>query len=39
LVRGTTLEAVLEMLPNAWRCDVAAPRYPIIAELPAIPSR
>lgn len=38
-VRGTTLEDVLEMLPNAWRFDVAAPRYPIIAELPAIPSR
>ena len=37
--RGTTLEDVLEALPNAWRIDVAPPRYPVMAELPAIPSR
>ena len=38
-IRGTTLEDVLEMLPNAWRLPDEPPRYPIIAELPAIPSR
>jgi ADP-dependent NAD(P)H-hydrate dehydratase / NAD(P)H-hydrate epimerase len=38
-VRGTTLDDVLQMLPNAWRFDVTPPRYPVIAELPAIPSR
>jgi NAD(P)H-hydrate repair Nnr-like enzyme with NAD(P)H-hydrate dehydratase domain len=37
--RGTTLDDVLEMLPNAWRIDVPPPRYPVIAELPAIASR
>jgi NAD(P)H-hydrate epimerase len=37
--RGTTLDDVLEALPNAWRIDVSPPRYPIIAELPAILSR
>jgi NAD(P)H-hydrate epimerase len=36
-VRGTTLADVLEMLPNAWRIDGSPPRYPIIAQLPAIP--
>jgi ADP-dependent NAD(P)H-hydrate dehydratase / NAD(P)H-hydrate epimerase len=36
-VRGTTLEEVLEMLPNAWRIPEEAPRYPVIAELPAVP--
>jgi ADP-dependent NAD(P)H-hydrate dehydratase / NAD(P)H-hydrate epimerase len=35
--RGTTLDDVLEMLPNAWRIDDAAPRYPILVELPAVP--
>jgi NAD(P)H-hydrate epimerase len=38
-VRGTTLEDVLEMLPNAWRIGSDLPRYPVIAELPAIPTR
>jgi hydroxyethylthiazole kinase-like uncharacterized protein yjeF len=38
-VRGTTLEDVLEMLPNAWRISEDAPRYPILAELPAIPAQ
>jgi NAD(P)H-hydrate epimerase len=38
-VRGTTLEDVLEMLPNAWRIEPEPPRYPVIAELPAVPSR
>jgi ADP-dependent NAD(P)H-hydrate dehydratase / NAD(P)H-hydrate epimerase len=36
-VRGTTLEGVLEMLPNAWRIPDAPMRYPIIAELPSVP--
>jgi len=36
-VRGTTLENVLEMLPNAWRLGSDRMRYPVIAELPAIP--
>jgi NAD(P)H-hydrate epimerase len=36
-VRGTTLEGVLEMLPNAWRIGHHPPRYPVIAELPAVP--
>jgi NAD(P)H-hydrate epimerase len=35
-VRGTTLEDVLDMLPNAWSIDATPPRYPIIAELPAV---
>ncbi len=35
-VRGTTLEDVLETLPNAWMIDATPPRYPIIAELPAV---
>ena len=34
--RGTTLEQVLEMLPNAWRIPDDQPRYPVIAELPAV---
>jgi ADP-dependent NAD(P)H-hydrate dehydratase / NAD(P)H-hydrate epimerase len=34
--RGTTLEDVLEMLPNAWSVNIDAPRYPVLAELPAI---
>jgi ADP-dependent NAD(P)H-hydrate dehydratase / NAD(P)H-hydrate epimerase len=34
--RGTTLEDVLEMLPNAWSLNVDAPRYPVLAELPAV---
>ena len=38
-VRGTTLEDVLEMLPNAWRISEEAPRYPILAELPAVPAQ
>ena len=38
-VRGTTLEEVLEMLPNAWRIPDETPRYPIIAELPAVPTQ
>jgi NAD(P)H-hydrate repair Nnr-like enzyme with NAD(P)H-hydrate dehydratase domain len=36
-VRGTTLEDVLDVLPNAWRIDTKPPRYPVLAELPAIP--
>jgi NAD(P)H-hydrate epimerase len=35
-VRGTTLDDVLHMLPNAWRIPPALPRYPVIAELPAV---
>ena len=38
-VRGTTLDDVLEMLPNAWRIPDEQPRYPIIAELPAVPAK
>ena len=38
-VRGTTLENVLETLPNAWRIAEEAPRHPILAELPAIPTQ
>jgi hydroxyethylthiazole kinase-like uncharacterized protein yjeF len=38
-VRGTTLEQVLEMLPNAWRIPDDPPRYPVIAELPAVPTQ
>ncbi len=38
-VRGTTLEDVLETLPNAWMIDATPPRYPIIAELPAVMSQ
>ena len=38
-VRGTTLEDVIEMLPNAWRIPDEPPRYPIIAELPAVPTQ
>ena len=38
-VRGTTLEDVLEMLPNAWRIPDDPPRYPILLELPAVPTR
>ena len=38
-VRGTTLDDVLEMLPNAWRIPDEQPRYPIIAELPAVPTK
>jgi NAD(P)H-hydrate repair Nnr-like enzyme with NAD(P)H-hydrate dehydratase domain len=37
-VRGTTLDDVIEMLPNAWRSDARAPRYPILVELPAVTS-
>jgi NAD(P)H-hydrate repair Nnr-like enzyme with NAD(P)H-hydrate dehydratase domain len=37
-VRGTTLENVLEMLPNAWRLGAERLRYPVIAHLPAIPN-
>lgn len=35
-VRGTTLEDVLEMLPNAWSIDTTPLRYPILTELPAV---
>lgn len=35
-IRGTTLDDILGMLPNAWRIDAAAPRYPILAELRAV---
>jgi ADP-dependent NAD(P)H-hydrate dehydratase / NAD(P)H-hydrate epimerase len=35
-MRGTTLEDVIEMLPNAWSIDPSLPRYPVIAELPAV---
>jgi NAD(P)H-hydrate epimerase len=38
-VRGTTLDDVLGMLPNAWRIGAEPLRYPVIAELPAIPNR
>ncbi len=38
-IRGTTLENVIEMLPNAWRISDEPVRYPIIAELPAAPSQ
>ncbi len=38
-VRGTTLEEVIAMLPNAWRIADETLRYPIIAELPAVPTR
>jgi len=34
--RGTTLEDVLEMLPNAWAIDRTPLRYPVIAELPSV---
>jgi hydroxyethylthiazole kinase-like uncharacterized protein yjeF len=34
--RGTALEDVLEALPNAWRIPEAPPRYPVMAELPAV---
>jgi NAD(P)H-hydrate repair Nnr-like enzyme with NAD(P)H-hydrate dehydratase domain len=37
-IRGTTLEDVLEMLPNALRIPKERPRYPIMAELPAVPA-
>jgi NAD(P)H-hydrate epimerase len=37
-VRGTTLEQVLEMLPNAWRIPDDPPRYPVLAELQAVPT-
>jgi NAD(P)H-hydrate epimerase len=37
--RGTTLEEVLDVLPNAWSIDATPPRYPIIAELPAVPTQ
>jgi ADP-dependent NAD(P)H-hydrate dehydratase / NAD(P)H-hydrate epimerase len=37
-VRGTTLDSVLEMLPNAWRIETTVPRYPILAELRAVPT-
>jgi NAD(P)H-hydrate epimerase len=37
--RGTTLEDVFDMLPNAWSIDPSLPRYPIIAELPAVPTQ
>ena len=37
-VRGTTLEEVLEMLPNAWRIPEARPEYPILIELPKVAS-
>jgi NAD(P)H-hydrate epimerase len=38
--RGTTLPDVLDALPDVWRdCARAAPsRYPVLAELPAIPA-
>jgi NAD(P)H-hydrate epimerase len=36
--RGTTLEDVLAMLPNAWRIPETPPRYPVLAELPAVSS-
>jgi NAD(P)H-hydrate epimerase len=38
-IRGTTLEDVLEMLPNAWRLVDEPPRYPVLAELAAIPAQ
>ena len=38
-VRGTTLEQVLEMLPNAWRISDELPSYPVLAELPAVPTQ
>jgi NAD(P)H-hydrate repair Nnr-like enzyme with NAD(P)H-hydrate dehydratase domain len=38
-IRGTTLEDVLEMLPNAWRIPDEPPRYPILAELPEVPTQ
>jgi hydroxyethylthiazole kinase-like uncharacterized protein yjeF len=38
-VRGTSLADVIAMLPNAWRIPDAPFRYPVLAELPAIPSR
>jgi NAD(P)H-hydrate epimerase len=38
-IRGTTLDDVLELLPNALRVPDEQPRYPVIAELPAIPNQ
>jgi NAD(P)H-hydrate epimerase len=38
-IRGTTLDDVLGTLPNAWRLPGDLPRYPILAELPAIPAQ
>jgi hydroxyethylthiazole kinase-like uncharacterized protein yjeF len=38
-VRGTSLKDVLEMVPNAWRIPEEPIRYPIIAELPAVPAQ
>jgi NAD(P)H-hydrate epimerase len=35
-VRGTTLDDVLEVLPNAWNVDATPARYPILTELPAV---
>jgi NAD(P)H-hydrate epimerase len=34
-VRGTTLEDVMEMLPNAWTADRRPTTYPVLAELRA----
>ncbi|HET9424778.1 MAG TPA: NAD(P)H-hydrate dehydratase [Gemmatimonadaceae bacterium] len=36
--RGTTLDDVLGMLPNAWRIPEPSLRYPVLAELPAVSS-
>lgn len=36
--RGTTLEDVLSVLPNAWRIPETPPRLPVLAELPAVSS-
>lgn len=36
-IRGSTLEEVLDLLPNALRIPAERPRYPIVAELPPVP--
>ncbi len=37
--RGLTLDDVLAVLPDAWRVSTAAPRPPVLAELPAVERR
>jgi NAD(P)H-hydrate epimerase len=38
-VRGFTLDDVLRELPGVWSLEPAAPRPPVIAELPAVGER
>lgn len=38
-VRGPSLDEVLEELREGWSLDARPTRYPVLAELPAIPAR